>query len=85
MNGYDDIVGDGGSRILEQVAEQRTRIIDGLVGVRHLAAVGRDWPRALASNANHGGAHGLFGTMSLRDWQRWAYRHTNHHLRRFGI
>jgi ATP-binding protein involved in chromosome partitioning len=40
MKGYYDIVGDGGSRILEQVAEQRTRITDGLAGVRHLVAVG---------------------------------------------
>ncbi|MDO8500209.1 MAG: P-loop NTPase [Gemmatimonadaceae bacterium] len=40
MKRYHDIVGDGGSRILEQVAEQRTRITDGLVGVRHLVAVG---------------------------------------------
>jgi ATP-binding protein involved in chromosome partitioning len=40
MKGYYDIVGDGGSRILEQVAEQRTRIADGLAGVRHLVAVG---------------------------------------------
>src|SRR6185312_2857912 len=40
MKGYYDIAGDGGSRILEQVAEQRTRIIDGLAGVRHLVAVG---------------------------------------------
>jgi ATP-binding protein involved in chromosome partitioning len=37
---YYDIVGDGGSRILEQVAEQRARITDGLAGVRHLVAVG---------------------------------------------
>jgi len=37
---YHDIAGDGGSRILEQVAEQRTRIADGLAGVRHLVAVG---------------------------------------------
>ena len=29
--------------------------------------------------------HGYFGTMSLRDWQRWAYRHTDHHLRQFGL
>jgi hypothetical protein len=29
MKRYDDIVGDGGSRILEQVAEQRTRITRG--------------------------------------------------------
>jgi ATP-binding protein involved in chromosome partitioning len=37
---YHDIVGDGGSRVLEQVAERRTRMIDGLAGVRHLVAVG---------------------------------------------
>jgi hypothetical protein len=29
--------------------------------------------------------HGLFGTMSTRDWQRWAYKHTDHHLRQFGL
>jgi ATP-binding protein involved in chromosome partitioning len=40
MKRYHDIAGDGGSRVLEQVAEQRTRIIDGLAGVRHLVAVG---------------------------------------------
>ena len=40
MKRYQDIVGDGGSGILEQVAEQRTRITDGLAGVRHLVAVG---------------------------------------------
>ena len=40
MKGYHDIAGDGGSRILEQVAAQRTRITDGLAGVRHLVAVG---------------------------------------------
>jgi ATP-binding protein involved in chromosome partitioning len=40
MKSYHDIVGDGGSRVLEQVAEQRARIVDGLAGVRHLVAVG---------------------------------------------
>lgn len=40
MKSYHDIVGDGGSRILEQVAGQRARITDGLAGVRHLVAVG---------------------------------------------
>jgi len=29
--------------------------------------------------------HGLFGTMTLRDWQRWAYKHVDHHLRQFGL
>jgi ATP-binding protein involved in chromosome partitioning len=40
VKGYRDIVGDGGSRVLEQVAGQRARITDGLAGVRHLVAVG---------------------------------------------
>jgi hypothetical protein len=29
--------------------------------------------------------HGVFGRMTLRDWHRWAYLHTDHHLRQFGI
>jgi len=37
---YHDIIGDGGSRVLEQVVEQRARITDGLAGVRHLVAIG---------------------------------------------
>src|SRR5258706_16026871 len=40
MKNYHDIVGDGGSRVLEQVVEQRARIAGGLAGVRHLVAVG---------------------------------------------
>jgi ATP-binding protein involved in chromosome partitioning len=40
MKGYHDIAGDGGSRVVEQVAELRSRITDGLSGVRHLVAVG---------------------------------------------
>lgn len=40
MKTYHDIAGDGGSRILEQVAGQRARIAEGLAGVRHLVAVG---------------------------------------------
>jgi ATP-binding protein involved in chromosome partitioning len=40
MKSYHDVAGDGGSRILAQVAEQRARITDGLAGVRHLVAVG---------------------------------------------
>ena len=40
MKTYHDIVGDGGSNVLEQVAEQRSRIAEGLAGVRHLVAIG---------------------------------------------
>ncbi len=40
MKSYHDIAGDGGSGILEQVAEQRARIADALAGVRHLVEVG---------------------------------------------
>jgi hypothetical protein len=33
----------------------------------------QDWPR-----------HPIFGRMSQRAWLRWAYLHTDHHLRQFG-
>ncbi|HJR61091.1 MAG TPA: DUF1569 domain-containing protein [Vicinamibacterales bacterium] len=32
-----------------------------------------EWPR-----------HPIFGRMSRADWLRWAYLHTDHHLRQFG-
>jgi ATP-binding protein involved in chromosome partitioning len=40
MKRYHDIVGDGGSGVLEQVVGQRARVADGLAGVRHLVAIG---------------------------------------------
>jgi ATP-binding protein involved in chromosome partitioning len=40
MKRYHDIVGDGGSGVLQQVVEQRARIDTGLAGVRHVLAVG---------------------------------------------
>jgi ATP-binding protein involved in chromosome partitioning len=40
MKRYQDIAGDGGSGILEQVLEQRARVVDGLAAVRHLVAIG---------------------------------------------
>ena len=36
---YYDVVGDGGSDILGQVKAQRTRLEDGLAGVRHRVAI----------------------------------------------
>lgn len=29
-------------------------------------------------------SHPMFGAMRRGDWQRWAYLHTDHHLRQFG-
>ena len=29
--------------------------------------------------------HPLFGVMSEWEWMRWAYLHTDHHLRQFGV
>ena len=55
-----------------EFAKDLARAIEGLEGIAAAA------PGGLIP------AHGLFGTMSLADWQRWAYRHTNHHLRQFG-
>lgn len=30
-------------------------------------------------------AHGIFGLMTVSDWQRWAFKHVDHHLRQFGL
>ena len=30
-------------------------------------------------------SHKVFGAMSPSDWLRWAYKHTDHHLRQFGL
>jgi len=40
MKGYYDIVGDGGSRIVEQVEAQQERIARNLAGVHNLVAIG---------------------------------------------
>jgi Protein of unknown function (DUF1569) len=29
-------------------------------------------------------AHPIFGAMTEREWMRWGYLHTDHHLRQFG-
>ncbi|HJV21682.1 MAG TPA: hypothetical protein VJ570_03245 [Holophagaceae bacterium] len=51
----------------------RLRAVDGLA---HLAAApDHIWPRS----------HKVFGTMEPADWLRWAFRHTDHHLRQFGL
>ena len=31
------------------------------------------------------GTHPMWATMSRSDWQVWAYRHVDHHLRQFGV
>lgn len=31
-----------------------------------------------------GPTHPIFGRMSRKEWLRWAYLHTDHHLRQFG-
>jgi hypothetical protein len=43
--------------------------------------------RAIASRRRNGDwpLHPIFGRMSEREWFRWAYLHTDHHLRQFGV
>jgi hypothetical protein len=62
----------GGTPPVEFEAD-RSRSIDGLA--RLAAAPDHAWPRA----------HKIFGTMKPADWLRWAFRHTDHHLRQFGL
>jgi hypothetical protein len=50
--------------------------------VRAISAL-REFASAAAESLSP--THGAFGPMSVRDWYRWAYRHTDHHLRQFGL
>jgi hypothetical protein len=54
--------------------QDRGRAIDGLV---RLGTAGPEHPLEPA--------HGFFGVMSVQAWQRWAFKHTDHHLRQFGL
>jgi hypothetical protein len=62
---------DQGTRPTE-FERDRSRVVAGLEGIAR--ATGDLEP-----------VHGIFGTMSVRDWQRWAYKHADHHLRQFGL
>jgi len=31
------------------------------------------------------GAHPIWGELGRREWLVWGYRHTDHHLRQFGV
>jgi hypothetical protein len=52
----------------------RQRVVDGL---HRLAAAEKveDFPPA----------HSVFGTLSVAEWHRWGWKHTDHHLRQFGL
>jgi hypothetical protein len=47
--------------------------VEALLRAIAAARTRREWPR-----------HPIFGQMSRTDWLRWAYLHTDHHLRQFG-
>ena len=36
------------------------------------------------ADAQLSGDHPLFGTLSVAEWDRFSYRHADHHLRQFG-
>jgi hypothetical protein len=62
----------GGTRPTDFESDRR-RAIEGLRAVADASA------EALPA------AHFLFGAMSAEDWKLWAHRHTDHHLRQFGL
>ena len=61
-----------------------TRPVDFDADVAELAAlldrIAADQPSRFA-----GRVHPIFGPMSASAWLRWAYLHTDHHLRQFGV
>ena len=59
-----------------------TRPIDFAVDVARQVALIEDVARQ--PEKLRGSVHPIFGRMSERSWLRWAYLHTDHHLRQFG-
>ena len=54
-------------------AQDRARVVDALRALTVAA------PETLSPT------HFRFGPMSKSKWLRWAYKHTDHHLRQFGL
>ena len=67
---------------LDQAAGGGTRPVDFAADVARLEALLNAVAARPASGA--GSVHPIFGRMSERAWLRWAYLHTDHHLRQFG-
>jgi hypothetical protein len=65
---------DPAAKVLDPEAFEadRTRAIETLVRLANAE------PDALVPS------HPLFGRMRQRDWHRWAFLHSDHHLRQFG-
>ena len=63
---------EGGTRPAEFLRD-RARAIEGL---RALAA---------APDPAFPSSHRQFGGMRAADWKHWGYRHTDHHLKQFGL
>lgn len=40
---------------------------------------------AAAPDAAFATSHAVFGSMTPRDWRHWACRHTDYHLKQFGL
>jgi ATP-binding protein involved in chromosome partitioning len=59
VKSYDEIRGDGGSRVAEQVEAQRARIRGALAGVRHVVAIGSGKGGVGKSTLTLGLAHAL--------------------------
>ena len=63
---------EGGTRPAE-FERDRARAVEGL------RAIG------VAADAAFPSSHRQFGGMRAADWKRWGYRHTDHHLKQFGL
>jgi hypothetical protein len=67
---FDQLAG-GGTPPLE-FASDMSRLI---AAMHKFTAIPRTWQLR---------PHPMFKEMSERDWMRWGYLHTDHHLRQFG-
>lgn len=62
----------GGTRPTD-FEQDRARVVTGLQAL------------ATASPGELASVHFAFGAMTREDWQSWAWRHVDHHMRQFGL
>ncbi len=66
---------------IDQVAGRGTSPADFAADVAELVELMR---RFVAQDADQRPPHAAFGRLSAREWSRWGWAHTDHHLRQFG-
>jgi hypothetical protein len=72
-------------RGIKSGADPAAKVLPGEQFPADLARATQTLQELAAAEAGLAGLHPIFGAMSAAAWHRWAFLHTDHHLRQFGL